>query len=535
MAILTSLYTGISGLGTNGSSLSVIGDNIANMNTVAFKGSRASFGDILSGSLTGGGGGQSQVGRGVFLTSVGSDFSQGSFQTTSNTLDMAIDGDGMFIVDSAEGRRAYTRAGSFRLNKDGYITNPEGMRLQGYAFDANGVSTGVLGTINLGTLGSSPNPTSSIAITANLDSRSSGSNIVVDATNNTIVFTDTASRTATITAGTYTGAGLATAIKTALEAANAAADTYTVTFDSSSNRFNVANDAGNANAIDLNWEDASTTAGTILGFNNSNHAAIAVGSSGNSDTAASLYKAPFDADNPATTSDFSAAVTVYDSLGNDNQVTVYFRKNQVLSTGNAWQWYAVTPASSSTSGVNTIGASGTLTFSVNGAYSDMTTDTGPDFDFSGGATQSQTIDFDFTTLTQFATTSSTTFQSQDGYAPGSLQSMSINTDGVISGSFTNGQSRNVAQVGLAKFTAPEGLVKLGGNLFTESPNSGQPLIGEPNTAGRGKLLSATLELSNVDLASEFVAMIAAQRGFQANSKVVSTTDEIMNELVNLKR
>jgi flagellar hook protein FlgE len=113
--------------------------------------------------------------------------------------------------------------------------------------------------------------------------------------------------------------------------------------------------------------------------------------------------------------------------------------------------------------------------------------------------------------------------------------MSINTDGVISGSFTNGQSRNVAQVALAKFTSPEGLVKLGGNLFTESPSSGQPLIGEPNTAGRGKLLSATLELSNVDLASEFVAMIAAQRGFQANSKVVSTTDEIMNELVNLKR
>ena len=150
--MLTSLFTAVSGMNANGTALSVIGDNVANMNTTGFKSSRASFGDILSQSM-----GNSQIGRGVAVSNISPVFTQGSFENTANVLDLAIDGDGLFIMRDSSGV-AYTRAGQFTLDKEGYIVNSNAMRLQGYLFSTSGSSSG-LGDINLSTLYSSPNQT----------------------------------------------------------------------------------------------------------------------------------------------------------------------------------------------------------------------------------------------------------------------------------------------------------------------------------------------------------------------------------------
>ncbi len=431
LKMLTSLFTGISGLNANGVALSAIGDNIANMNTVGFKASRVAFSDILSQTLSGAAG-TSQIGRGVLLSDVSPLFTQGSFENTANGLDMAIDGDGFFILNDA-GASYYTRAGQFSMDRDGYIVNTEGSRVRGYLYSTGGAPTVALGDISVASLNSPPRATANASISVNLDSR----------------------------------------------------------------------------------------------------AAI---------------PAAFDVTNPNGTSNFSSSMTVYDSLGNGHLIPVYFRKSVESATGNTWQWFAVVNSSDSASGNTDIQAQGTLDFNTNGALtveSAITYPTGG-FDFSGGAAQNQLIAFNFGTstteggsgldgVTQFGSTSTTIFQSQDGYGAGSLKNVSISQEGVITGIFTNGQTRAVAQIALAKFIAPTGLTKFGRNLYAESFDSGQPIIGVPGGAGLGKVLSNTLELSNVDLAEEFVKMIAAQRGFQANSRIITTTDDLMQELVNLKR
>ncbi|MBI5056940.1 MAG: flagellar hook protein FlgE [Nitrospirae bacterium] len=425
--MLTSLFTAVSGMNVNGTALSVIGDNVANMNTTGFKTSKASFGDILSQQL-----GTSQIGRGVEVSAVTPQFTQGSFENSANVLDLAVDGDGLFIVGDASGT-FYTRAGQFNLDKDGYIVNPNGMKLKGYLYSASGTASSGLGDINLSALNSAPNHTEDVTISANLDSRS-------------------------------------------------------------------------------------------------------------------VIPGAFDVTDPNTTSNFSSSITVYDSLGNGHVVDVYFRKSVEAATGNSWQWFAVVNGADSASGTTEIQANGTLGFDTNGALDTESAITYPTggFDFNGGAAANQTIAFDFgdsiTTdggtgdgTTQFGSLSSTVFQNQDGYSSGSLRSITISQDGVMTGIFTNGQTRGVGQVALAKFLAPTELTKMGKNLYAESTDSGQPVISTPGSSGTGQVMSNTLELSNVDLAEEFVKMIISQRGFQANSRIVSTSDELMQELVNLKR
>jgi flagellar hook protein FlgE len=421
--MLTSLFTAISGMKANGTSLSVIGDNIANMNTIGYKASRISFGDVMSQTLTSGTS-SSQIGRGVLVSDISPLFTQGSFESTGNALDLAVDGDGFFIVRDVSGIY-YTRAGQFTLDKDGFIVDPNGLKVQGYQYTTAGQLTGILGDIDVSKFNNSTAPTANVNISANIDSRS----------------------------------------------------------------------------IEI--------------------------------------PAGFDINNPQNTSHFSSVVTVYDSLGNARHITFYFTK----VSGNQWQWNAVVEANDSASGNTEIQASGTMTFDSTGALVTLTSSTGTVvgtstqevFNFGGGATPNQPITINFQNFTQFASESSTIFQSQDGFPAGTLKGLSISQEGVISGIFTNGQIKPIAQLALAKFMAPTQLTKFGRNLYTESFDSGVAIIGTPNNSGLGRVLSNTLELSNVDLAEEFVRMISAQRGFQANSRIITTTDELMQELVNLKR
>lgn len=433
--MFSSLFTGISGMKANGIALSVIGDNIANMNTIGFKASRVTFGDVMSQTLTSGTS-SSQIGRGVFMSDISPLFTQGSFESTGNALDMAIDGDGFFIVKDNAGVY-YTRAGQFALNRDGFIVNPSGLKLQGYHYTTEGQLTGILGDIDISRFNNSTAPSSTINISANIDSRS----IPV------------------------------------------------------SGGFDIdVNDDGTTGDIDPN----------------SYH--------------------------------FSSTVKVYDSLGNARHITLYFTKTNT----NEWQWNAVVEGNDSASGNTEIQANGTMTFDSTGALISLTTNNGTVppgttaivdalFNFGGGASLNQPVDVNFLNFTQFAAESGTLFQSQDGFPAGTLKGLSISQEGIISGIYTNGQIKSIALIAAAKFAAPSELIKFGKNLYSESFESGHAHIGTPGRLGIGRVISNALELSNVDLAEEFVRMISAQRGFQANSRVITTSDELMQELVNLKR
>ncbi len=423
---LSSLYTGISGLDAYSQAMSVIGNNIANVNTVGFKASRISFEDILSQSLVGATG-QFQIGRGVQVGSVQRLFSQSTFQTTSSATDLAIDGDGFFIV-SRDGTTLYTRAGQFYLDEQGILVNHRGYALQGWMLDDQGSITSTLQDINLSNISSAPRATSSVVINVNLD----------------------------------------------------------------------VNEAILAN--------------------------------------------PFDVTDPVNTSSYMTPITVYDATGNGHLVNVYFRKQD----NDTWEWHALLDGGELEGGVpgNQEVATGTLDF-TDGKLQTETLSTPFSAHFFG-TSGPQSIDFDFGSSideggtgldgsTEFAGGSTTKFLSQDGYTQGNLISIQIDNEGVVSGVFSNGQSRQVYQVALARFTSPWGLTSIGGNLFAETTHSGPPIVGEAGSSGLGQINSNSLELSNVDLATEFVEMIKTQQAFQANSRIITTTDQMLQEIVNLKR
>jgi flagellar hook protein FlgE len=253
---------------------------------------------------------------------------------------------------------------------------------------------------------------------------------------------------------------------------------------------------------------------------------------------------PFDVTNPSGTSNFSNNVTVYDSLGNAHEVTMYYAK----TASNTWDWHALVDGADvagGTPGVATEGASGTLTFTTNGAL-DTETSAATTWNFNN-ATAGQTVAFDFGTsittdagtgldgTTQFAAPEATIGLSQNGYAAGSIAGISIAQDGTVMGIFSNGQERALGQVVTADFANVNGLERAGEGLWIQTLDSGEALIGPADTAGRGAIVSGALEQANVDLGTEFVNLITYQRGFQANSRVITTADEMYGELVNIKR
>ena len=252
----------------------------------------------------------------------------------------------------------------------------------------------------------------------------------------------------------------------------------------------------------------------------------------------------WDASDPSSTSNFTTNITVYDSTGAAHDVTVYFRKQ----SDTQWDWHAMVDGGELTdgdAGVPVEAASGSLTFDTTGALDTETTDSS-EWNFKG-ATPGQAIDFDFGTsvstdegtgrdgTTQYATKSSLVSATQDGSTAGAISTISLNSDGTITGVFGNGQRRTLGQVAIADFNSEHGLQRVGQGMWSETPESGRALLGAPGAGGRGAMVSGALEGSNVDLGQEFVDLISYQRGFQASSRIVTTADEMYQELVNLKR
>ena len=444
MGITSAFFTATSGINATSRALSEIGNNIANAQTTGYKTRTVTFGDLFGASIGGGGTTNSLVeGRGVRVLGIDPSFSQGSLQTTSNALDLAVDGDGFFQVVDSNGDSFYTRAGQFGTNATGDVTNPAGLKLQGFQADANGVITGTIGDLVL---------------------------------------------TTTQQVGTVTS---------------------------------VVDMSGNLNA----GETATT----------------------------------FDIDDPLGTSSFSTGFQLFDSLGFGHGVTMYFTK----TANNTWEYnvvgaaseFTVVAGSTSTDGNSDLIATGTLGFTSGGlldtessvTYYNSGTPTGITFLNGAADILSANMSFDFgssvTTdsgvgtdgMLQQGGSSVILTQSQNGFANGTLAGTSIGEDGTILGRFSNGTTRNLGQVLLTRFSNPDGLQPIGRNLFIQSADSGTPLDGAPSTGSFGKVFANTLEASNVDLGDELVNMITMQRGFQANARIITTTDTLLGELVNLSR
>ena len=428
MSLISSLYTGTTGLETNTQDLSIIGDNIANANTIGFKESRAAFEDQLSQQLLGAG----QVGLGAKLQMSQRIFTQGSLTSTGIATDLALEGPGLFAVKGTHNgvtSTFYTRDGKFQQDKDGYLSNLEGLRVQGYQADSTGTITGQIGDLAIGGQQANPKATDTVTLKANL--------------------------------------------------------------------------RADVSVLPAAWDPLS----------------------------------------PSTTSNFSTGVAVFDSLGAQHQMSVYFRK----TADGAWDWHGLVDGGEvqgGTKGTAIEIASGTLSFDSKGALSAFTQTS----NFNpNGAVNPQPLNFNFGDPTsvsggtglagvkQSASDSAVTFTQQNGYTSGQLSGMRIDTSGNITGAFTNGQTRVLGQVAVASFSAPDRLERAAGNLLAETANSGNASFGTAGTGGRGSVSGGALEQSNVDLATEFVRMIAAQRGFQANSKTINTADQLLQELIQLKR
>jgi flagellar hook protein FlgE len=412
--MIGSLFAGMVGLNVNSTSMTVLGDNIANVNTTAFKSNRSSFANILASSLAGSV--SSDVGRGVQFQGTTPMWTQGTIENTNNPTDMAINGSGFFVLQDGGGANFYTRAGEFYFDRDGNLVNLGGLFVQGYEVT-----------------GTNPDGTLILGAVTNINTSDQGSS------------------------------------------PPSATDTL---------------------SVDVNLDAATADSGT-----------------------------------------YATTTTVYDTLGNAIPLTLTF-----LKTGaNTWD---VTPSVPATVAGAATMTNFTLTFDTNGNLQSgggakLITISG----FLNGANDPQDIAWDVydTTgasngsLTQYSSPSVTTYQTQNGYPAGTLRTVDVNEEGVVTGSYSNGQLTPLFQMVMADFPSYYGLTKMGKNLYSESLESGTALFGTPQSGRLGSISTSAIEMSNVDLAAEFVKMITTQRAFQANSRVITTSDEILNELINLKR
>lgn len=578
MASTTAFFTGLTGLTANARNLDVIGNNISNVNTTAFKSSRMMFASQFSRTLSGGsppgnsngGTNPSQIGLGVTIAGTQRNFTAGSVSPTSDPRDLAIDGAGFFIVNRA-GTQLYTRAGAFRQNNNNDLVTIGGERVQGFGVDANfNVVPGLLGDINIpvGTM-TLAEATQAVRVGGNLNSGGSvpthgslttfaalaalptaspapGAGHALETTTRLVDIEDPANA-----GNPMLGSGQVIKITGAKKGTQTAPDAmFTVTATSTVQDYiNFLNNALNINTTTGANPDGSTpgaalnvttgvlslvgNTGTVNSLDVKSANIAVIGSSGASSNPFALTTA-----NQADGESVLTSFVAYDSLG--TPLTVNLRmtlESKQGGSGTTWRFYAESPDNKGTSAI--VGT-GTVNFDSAGRITGNST-VGLSIDRTGtGATSPMVFNMEFagqsSAVTSLASqTSSLAALSQDGAPIGTLGGFSVGQDGTITGSFSNGLSRTLGQVAIATFTNAEGLIDVGGNMFGSGPNSGEPLVGPPLTLGSGKIVGGALELSNVDLSQEFVNLILASTGYSAASRIITTTDQLMQQLLALGR
>ncbi|MGF1633742.1 MAG: flagellar hook protein FlgE [Phycisphaerae bacterium] len=587
MSLTSTLFTGLSGLNVNQSRLNVVGNNIANVNTVGFKGSRAIFKpqfyvtDRAGTAPTGefGGSNPSQRGLGAVVATIEKEFSQGSIEPTGKSTDLALDGEGFFVVQGKE--IAYTRDGSFDLNSENFLTNSSGMYVKGFAADAAGniipgvlenmqvplgqmtiaqQSTRIANTGNLNTAGeigtgasilnSQPltvvgggAPVTNATPLSDVRLASAPGGAALFAPGDTISLEgqrggrDQPLLTYTVGAGD-TLADLATFFNNALGIDATATPPAGAPTPGAAVTPALGGDPANSARFTLigNVGEVSEIAVTDSKFSSSN-AAMTLGFVGGSD---GTYT-----DGPVGESVNTTAIA-YDSLGNPLEVQLSMVLREKTPAGTTWDFIATSNSDTDSLDPFVPGAhegpvlgGGSVSFDTSGRFLNSTgTTINLDRDNTGAAAD-MAIDLDFTALTALADDAqqgrSLLFGQADGKQMGTLSSFTIGDTGIITGSFDNGLTLSLGQIAVATFDNPKGLNDVGGNLFLNGAASGTPRISAPLEATAGGIRSGSLEMSNVDLSEEFINMIISSTGFSAASRVITTSDQLMTELLNASR
>lgn len=557
MSLTGSMYAGITGLTVHGERMQVIGNNLANVSTTGYKGARMHFEDLISEDISTVNG-TAQMGRGVRIASIYTDFGQGAFETTNEATDMAIGGSGFFQVSPRnEEDTYYTRAGVFRFDTDGYLVDPHGYVLQGWKIEQSSASaassgslsdlvdtkvTGAITDIRLENFQSPPRATDQVSIITNLDpsegSRSDNANSPyfalfetwdgLDSDNDGQYLPDTAYSYST-SIKVYDEIGTAhttTVYFDQVDLSDSGGYTvweYIVTVPPSDDG-RIFNESGNvmrmgetSSAGLLMTGTLTFRAGQLVGQSAYTYKSDAAGNVG---AQSNWSLARFSSRGyPLVTANFlgaSSASMTNAANAQPFEINFGMRNTAAITTSNYTAGWAIAggsalPSNAALVGTNITDVNTTLANFESPSISALSTQS---YDTGG---------------------SSTLFQSQDGYAAGILQSVSVSREGILSGRYSNGQELELYKITLATFNNQWGLKRQGGNLFTETLDSGQALTGFAGDNGKGTIDGNSLEMSNVDMATEFVNMITTQRGFQASTKVITTTDSMLGEVIAMKR
>lgn len=551
-----SFQQGLSGLNAAAKNLDAIGNNVANASTVGFKTSQAQFADVYAASLSGSG--ASQIGLGTKVSTVAQQFTQGNITASNNPLDVAINGGGFFRLDN-NGAISYTRNGQFQLDKTGNIVTSSGAKITGFGVD---ITTGLIVATNPGPVTISqadlkPQATGGSAgalgakVGLNLDSRSllpaaatfsptdptsynnSTSMTVYDTLGNPhtlSLYFSKAAAVGTWNVGTNVdGVGLQVPADAAVVSTNAG-------YLGTGGALLPANDLdARAAAVIAAWPALSAPAVAAANVvTAAAAAAAAVAAMGASPTPAQINAAVSAAAAAAANMALMNAAVIASPPAGAAQIAeaaLTLTANTAAQTAVA----ATTVASATLSTTQLVfDTAGQLTtampFSISINLAGVMTALGQ----TNSATTPLTFDLDFTGTSQYGSAFGVNTLTQDGYTSGRLSGFAVAADGVVQGRYSNGQSRNMGQLVLANFTNPNGLKPLGNNQWSESTESGQPLVNTPGSGSLGVLQSGSVEESNTDLTQELVNMITAQRVYQANAQTIKTQDAVLQTIVNLR-
>jgi flagellar hook protein FlgE len=428
-SIVNGLFAGRSGIASHGLAIAVVGDNISNASTIGYKSARAEFEDLIAGGGTSG----KTVGSGSSIGAISTTFEQGTLESTGRPLDLAVDGNGFFVVAKDE-QRFYTRAGNFKVDSAGFIINQSNLAVLG--FPATG--SGRLEPLNINSIEQSSVATTDVAIAGNINSSAP-----------------------LVAAATIPDPGLAVPA--------------TVTYS--------------------NLRDSAA---------------------------------------------YSTVVDVFDTLGKSHTLTMYFYHTSATAPQYTVRAYAnnedIDTTGTQTGFPRQVGTDISMSFGGDGQRTNNPATGAVDITaaiaWNNGSLASG-IGISLVPFTSYSSANNILSITQDGKGVGAVTSISIQPNGGISALLSNGQSATIGTVGLVNFANPEGLVRVGKNLLTQSPSSGEPIVGQPTTGTFGAIRSGSQELSTVDIASEFVKLITLQRGFQASSRIITTINQLLNEIIQL--
>jgi flagellar hook protein FlgE len=559
--MLRAMSSAVSGLENNQTAMDVIGNNIANVNTIGFKGSTVSFSQMLTQTLSSasapqnglGGINPMQVGLGTQIASISTPFGSASTQNTGVNTDLAIQGNGFFIVNNGS-QSYYTRDGSFNVDANGNFVNSAGLKVQGWQADSSGVvnPSGPVSDLTVPIGQSMPaKQSNNITMTGNLDASK---------------YANTSSST---TPYAVTSSG---AIYDSLGVSHSVATIITPTGTQNLWKWRTLTTLPSA---DVPSKTASAPTGPASATGN-----ITLSLKGDAIQSIVGDNVPYTLSITVQSGDSASTIEqkVINAINNDQILKNYFVASDSTTTPGSvnlqsklvdptgtygTNWFSITETDGSTgattglnnfsyastdvgitpvSNVYATSGYGTLTFNSNGSLSNVKT-TYPSgssstatllINPSTGASTPWIPKINFFGMTQYGGSSSLNFASQDGYSSGSLQSYLIDQSGVITGTYSNGLTNAIGQIALANFSNPSGLTINGSNIYSSSSNSGTAQIGTAGSGGIGSIIPSALEMSNVDLSQQFTNLITTERGYDANARVITTSDQMLQDLLSLK-